>query len=291
MLIQPALTSFPWVTTRGGWGTDPLWPHSCPGGPAAQKRTRIVTSGSSQVGWASQTSFCRRKDPQRAMLLPSGVFGSVLGPPIPANSLWATSTPWLCGSREKRGTRVTVLSLYCHRWSLAPVSLLMPASLPLAPTTHTANGAALLAQGPTQSQHSTNGPSWSDSSPHPPLSSSPGTRWNRHPGCPREPGRGSPGEEQGQGGGNTVLLGKGRAQPWVNRSRPGLPGWPFTQQVGPPLLQAQALTSKLTRLGPPASAPYLTIGRADKGLNKPSLQRSVRRPGRPILNPREETKE
>lgn len=172
-----------------------------------------------------------------------------------------------------------------------PVSLLILASLPLAPTTHTANGAALLAQGPTQSQHSTNGPSWSDSSPHPPLSSSPGTRWNRHPGCPREPGRGSPGEEQGQGGGNTVLLGKGRAQPWVNRSRPGLPGWPFTQQVGPPLLQAQALTSKLTRLGPPASAPYLTIGRADKGLNKPSLQRSVRRPGRPILNPREETKE
>lgn len=110
MLIQPALTSFPWVTTRGGWGTDPLWPHSCPGGPAAQKRTRIVTSGSSQVGWASQTSFCRRKDPQRAMLLPSGVFGSVLGPPISANSLWATSTPWLCGSRENGGTRVTVLS-------------------------------------------------------------------------------------------------------------------------------------------------------------------------------------
>lgn len=189
---------------------------------------------------------------------------------------------------ERMGARG---SLYCHRWSLAPVSLLIPASLPLAPTTHTANGAALLAQGPTQSQHSTNGPSWSDSSPHPPLSSSPGTRWNRHPGCPREPGRGSPGEEQGQGGGNTVLLGKGRAQPWVNRSRPGLPGWPFTQQVGPPLLQAQALTSKLTRLGPPASAPYLTIGRADKGLNKPSLQRSVRRPWRPILNPREETKE
>lgn len=141
-----------------------------------------------------------------------------------------------------------------------PASPLIPASLPLAPATRTANGAALLAQGRTRGEHSMNGPSWFDCSPRPPLSSSPGTRWDQRPGCPREPGRGSPGEEGGQGGGNTVLMGKERAQPWVNRSRPGLPGWPFTQQVGPHLLQAQALTSKLTCLGPPASAPYLTVG-------------------------------
>lgn len=55
-------------------------------------------------------------------------------------------------------------------------------------------------------------------------------------------------------------MGKERARPWVNRSRPGLPGWPFTQQVGPHLLQARALTSKRTRLGPPASVSYFTMG-------------------------------
>lgn len=131
---------------------------------------------------------------------------------------------------------------------------------PLTPATHAANGAAVLAQGRTQGQHATNGPSWFDSSPRPPLSSSPGTWWNQRPGCPREPGRGSPGEEGGQGGGNTVLMGKERARPWVNRSRPGLPGWPFTQQVGPHLLQARALTSKRTRPGPPASVSYFTTG-------------------------------
>lgn len=133
---------------------------------------------------------------------------------------------------ERSGAR----SLQRHKWSPAPTGLaspLIPASLPLAPATRTANGAALLAQGRTRGEHSMNGPSWFDCSPRPPLSSSPGTRWDQRPGCPREPGRGSPGEEGGQGGGNTVLMGKERAQPWVNRSRPGLPGWPFTQQVGP----------------------------------------------------------
>lgn len=110
MLIQPAVTSFPWVTTRRGWGTDPLWSHSCQGRPAAQRRTRIVTFGSSQIGWASQTSFCCRKDPKRALPFPSGVFRGVLGPPTPADSLWATSIPWLCGSREKGGMRVAASS-------------------------------------------------------------------------------------------------------------------------------------------------------------------------------------
>lgn len=73
-------------------------------------------------------------------------------------------------------------------------------------------------------------------------------------GCPRSHEKEVLERGRGQDCGNRVLLGQERAPPWINRRRcPGLREQPFTPQVEPHLLQVQALTSKLTCPGPPAS--------------------------------------
>lgn len=71
-----------------------------------------MTFGSSQIGRAFQGSdklLNTGKTPKELSFFPLG-FSEASSVLIPVDSLWAISVPWLGGSREKGGTRVTASS-------------------------------------------------------------------------------------------------------------------------------------------------------------------------------------
>lgn len=124
MLVQPTVTSFPWVTISWEvWGGDPLWSHNCQGGPVSQKRKRMVTFSSSPNGRAFQGSdkpLNRRKTPKGQSFFPLD-FSEVSSALIPVDSLWAMSVQ--CLLRGSRGAGGTVGPAASQMKPLAPKGL------------------------------------------------------------------------------------------------------------------------------------------------------------------------
>lgn len=141
-LIQPAVTSFPWVPIS--WGADPLWSQNCQGRPATQKRQRNcdLRSFSSWQGFPGVREASERGKIYRCNPL-SGFFCRVRSPHPQGFSLVTRSQT----EGEYEG--------YCITMDGAAGSdrSLFSSPLPfLSPATHTANGEVLVSTGPDAGQ-------------------------------------------------------------------------------------------------------------------------------------------
>lgn len=192
------------------------------------------------------------------MRFPSEAFRSVLSPLTPADSHWATSISWLCGRRQKgghEGHRIVTEGAGPRPASLVSAH---PASRPPLSSHSRCSRSRLVSPGPDTRPTGRERPLVVGLLPSPSsvfLSRDLVEPASRMP--PWEPGRGSPAEEGGWGGGNTVLTGKERAQPWVNSSRPGLPGWPLPPAGG--ASPAPGTTRSDVRTHPPGAATCLRV--------------------------------
>lgn len=151
MLIQPEVTSFPWVTiSRRGWGGQPTVVTKLPGTASHPEKEKDcdLRSFPDQQGFPGVGEASDRGRTPRCNPLSSGFSCGALAR---EDALWATLAPWAQGRREKGGIRVTAsswmeplartgLSSHPH-CSASPPALSLPV------------GKCLLAQGQTQGKH------------------------------------------------------------------------------------------------------------------------------------------
>lgn len=260
MLIQPAVTSFPWVTISwrvgGVGGRDPLWSQNCQGGPATQKRKRIVTRSPSGISRASQGSeklLVEDQTPRHNLFCLDCSAES--SPPRTAfgNPCILLERPWRPRRHQGPGS---ITDGAC-----GPDRCLFSPPLPC----------AVSAGGRTQGKRSMKGPSS--------FFLSRDVVGPDCPECPQEPGRGSPGggERAGQRA-HTVLLGKGQPcpGPW-NELAQG----PCTGR-----LQSPAVTSKRSSWGAASAPQCVQLTSAEHT----APQNGGRTQGRPLLNSRAGTR-
>lgn len=156
-----------------------------------------MTCGPSQVGRASRGSEKLLREERYTGAILCLDFSAESAALIPKDSLW------LQGRRQKGSMRVTV-----SPWMEPPArtGLFSHPHCPSSPQPLTLpTEKCLLAQGLMQGKHRVNGPPCFNPSPH--LSCfflSRDVVGPECPECPQEPGRGSPGQREGQSGGNTL---------------------------------------------------------------------------------------